>query len=635
MLIGGAFTGTGAANVASFGQELIIHAVGSTNLTINPNLYTSSALTKSGTGTLTLGGTSYVTGNTYIEAGTVVLNAGQNTLFNTLTVAPTIGSTAITSQSGQYLAISPGATLDLNGSNLAIANLNGPTGLPYMAGTITNSSATAATFRFMSGGGSSTVNESFTGNLSIQRDGGSTITIISPSTFTGTATTTGGVMNLKDFGSFQNASAVNVNQGSLYWDDTGLAAVSNRLGASTGVNLNGGAFGYYPRQGTAGAVSVGALNVGLGAAMAFVYPNTGSSGALTFASVTRNTGGTIVFAAMNGTGLGAEARLYAASAPTLTNGIVGGWAVAYGVDPYTSAGSYYSFATYDAAAGFVVNNAGSSALFAAGANTRLYNNNNTYRIAGNTTTNSLDLGGSPQISFLGAGDILTIQSGGVLGNTGTYKMIGGSAVSGATVTRTDANTTGNNIVLSSVSGVAIGQAIMGAGIPAGSFITNVNPASYTVTLSQAVTATASGNYATAATGSAGTIVAGSGQSELFFHNFAGTLGINSVIADNSGIPLAVQSTAVLLSCSIRTPTRARPTSTPRWSVYVILTVRPSRVTSSSPAALMRVVITCLIRLRWLACSITSRSAQSWLRWTSPSGVRPSLTSTVTRSPSIT
>ena len=74
------FTGTGAANVASFGQELIVHAVGSTNLTVNPNLYTSSSLTKSGTGTLTLGGTSYVTGNTYVEAGKVVLNAGQNTL---------------------------------------------------------------------------------------------------------------------------------------------------------------------------------------------------------------------------------------------------------------------------------------------------------------------------------------------------------------------------------------------------------------------------------------------------------------------------------------------------------------------------------------------------------------------------
>lgn len=128
----------------------------------------------------------------------------------------------------------------------------------------------------------------------------------------------------------------------------------------------------------------------------------------------------------------------------------------------------------------------------------------------------------------------------MLGNsTGNYKMIGGSAVSGATVTRTDANTTGNNIVLSSVAGVAIGQAIAGAGIPAGTFITNVNPASNTVTLSQSVSATASGNYATAATGYAGTIVAGSGQSELFFHNLTGTLGINAVIADNSGLPLNV------------------------------------------------------------------------------------------------
>lgn len=125
----------------------------------------------------------------------------------------------------------------------------------------------------------------------------------------------------------------------------------------------------------------------------------------------------------------------------------------------------------------------------------------------------------------------------MLGNsTGNYKMIGGSAVSGATVTRTDANTTGNNIVLSSVAGVAIGQAIAGAGIPAGTFITNVNPASNTVTLSQSVSATASGNYATAATGYAGTIVAGSGQSELFFHNLTGTLGINAVIADNSWSP---------------------------------------------------------------------------------------------------
>ncbi|NBV78393.1 MAG: hypothetical protein EBR62_00805, partial [Verrucomicrobia bacterium] len=433
MLVGGDFRGQGAANLATFGQELIVHAVGSTNLTINPNLYTTGALTKSGTGTLTLGGTSYVTGNTYIEAGTVVLNAGKNTLFTTLTVAPAIGSVAHTSQSTQYLYVSPGATLDLNGNSLAVANVGSPATntLSYQGGTITNTSTTPATFRFAGAGASNTVNESFTGNLSIQRDNGYTITFVSPSTFTGSASLTSGITTLKDYGTFENASALNINQGGFNWDDTGLSAVSNRLGATTAVNLNGGAINYYPRQGTAGAISVGALNIGVGSAMAYVYPNVGSSGALTFASVSRSTGGTMLFSSANSTGLGAEARIYAGTAPTLTNGIVGGWAIAQGIDPWTSAGVYFGFATYDNASGFVLNNAGASALFAAGANTRIYNNNNTYRLAGNTTTNSLELGGSPQISFFGAGDVLTIQSGGVLGaGSGTYKMIGGSAKPG-------------------------------------------------------------------------------------------------------------------------------------------------------------------------------------------------------------
>ena len=255
---------------------------------------------------MTLGGTSYVTGNTYVEAGKVVLNAGQNTLFTTLTVAPTIGNVAHTSQSTQYLVVSPGATLDLNGNSLAVSNVNGPTTLPYMGGTITNSSATPATFRFAGAGAANTVNETFTGNLSIQRDNGYTITFVSPSTFTGSASMTSGITLLKDFGAFQNASALNVSQGALYWDDTGLAAVANRLGATTAVNLNGGAFGYYPRQGTAGSISVGPLNLGIGSAMAYVFPNVGSSGALTFASVARTTGSTMLFSSTNVTGLGAE-----------------------------------------------------------------------------------------------------------------------------------------------------------------------------------------------------------------------------------------------------------------------------------------------------------------------------------------
>ncbi|MBK8095116.1 MAG: autotransporter-associated beta strand repeat-containing protein [Verrucomicrobiaceae bacterium] len=485
--------GTSAGGVLApantFNREFIVHVLSGATLDVgsaaNPlRIYSvnGTGLTKAGNGTLSLNSPSTYLGNTTVNGGTLRFGAaGQvinNGVFTTFTTAPAVGSLG-SSPSGQSLVVNNGGVVDLNGSLQSFANLTSAGTLPGTGGSIINSAAAPATLRIgTSTNGTWAGNiSSGTGMLNLIKDGGSTWLVTSANTMTGSVTLQGGQTQLVDSGAFNNASSLTIRRAALVWNDNGIDAAT-RLGASTPVTLNSGAFVYQARAGTNGAISIGNLALSGGSSIITATPTNGTALININSLASRATGATLTFS--GGGGPAGNGAIRFNTAPTLTNGILGGWAVALGVDTLAVGGTNAEFATYDPVAG-IRQNSSYITTFANGASlpagTVLQNTNvkigpvgggGTSTIGlGGATVNSLTMGSGSTLLFSLPDDVLTVNSGGILAGL-------------------DNNTR---------------------------------------TL---------GNLAVAA----GRITAGTGQQELFLHVGGGTLLVNSAIIDN-GAPLNV------------------------------------------------------------------------------------------------
>ena len=140
-------------------------------------------LNKFGSATLTMGSASTYTGATLISGGTLKLaSGGPNTL-------PT--GTKVTYLTSGTL----GATLDLNGYDQTVGNLNG--GIPTGSGTLTNVKIDGATFTF--GLAAGTVNNAtFAGSIygagNVVKQYGNTQWLTGTNTYTGSTTVAGGTL---------------------------------------------------------------------------------------------------------------------------------------------------------------------------------------------------------------------------------------------------------------------------------------------------------------------------------------------------------------------------------------------------------------------------------------------------------
>ena len=171
------------------------------------------ALTKIGTGTITLAGASTYSGHTTIAEGTLKLN----------------GTSAIPSGTGKgNVAIAAGSFLDLNARNNTI---NGLTGL----GTITNSGAGAATLTVGANNQTSTFDgllQNGTSALALGKTGTGTLTLTGNNTFTGGVTISGG--------SGVNAGVLQIgSDGALNSTTPNTVAFGSNVAAGTKLQLNG------------------------------------------------------------------------------------------------------------------------------------------------------------------------------------------------------------------------------------------------------------------------------------------------------------------------------------------------------------------------------------------------------------
>ncbi len=106
------------------GSETVVQQMGSGNLTINSTI--PGGLTKSGSGTLTVGGTQTSTGNITVNQGTLVLNADMSTAGTAMAIN---GGTVRLGASDRInnanaMTMKSGGTLDLNGFNETITSVN-------------------------------------------------------------------------------------------------------------------------------------------------------------------------------------------------------------------------------------------------------------------------------------------------------------------------------------------------------------------------------------------------------------------------------------------------------------------------------------------------------------------------------
>jgi autotransporter-associated beta strand protein len=135
-----------------------------------------------------------------------------------------------------------------------------------------------------------------------------------------------GLLRLIDDGAIVGANQVTVDSlGVISLDNSGTAAVNERIPSAAPISLLGGTISLVTGNGAAFNASLGDVNVSQGTGH-IVYDFSGPSnanGTLTIASLTRQLGSTVDLGASNN---GNNKAIYFATPPVLNDGVIGGWA---------------------------------------------------------------------------------------------------------------------------------------------------------------------------------------------------------------------------------------------------------------------------------------------------------------------
>ncbi|MDP2323202.1 MAG: autotransporter-associated beta strand repeat-containing protein, partial [Gammaproteobacteria bacterium] len=353
-LAAGAILNTGAANTLNealrihFNVQAYLAVAAGTTLTSNSLLTGTGGLVKDLDGTLIINAPANMagianisgqtlTGNFAINAGTVRLGGGNNTL-----------------TPNQFMLIAPGATLDLNGTSQFVFGIRGDgAALQGNAGTVTNS-AIGQQAAFIIGADNGGFNwggvlkqEAGAGALHFLKSSPQQYNFLNESTHSGATVFAGGVNELADYGKLTNTASIDVNYAFFRLNDNTNFVIADRVNLAADIRLRGGSLVYQGRAQTETSQSVG--NVILVEGYNMIQSANGGTGinsaTLNIASLRRETGSTatlrfpdngigaignvgrILIGTLNGVATSTNTGGANINSGGLTNGLIGAWAV--------------------------------------------------------------------------------------------------------------------------------------------------------------------------------------------------------------------------------------------------------------------------------------------------------------------
>ncbi|MEI6606894.1 MAG: autotransporter-associated beta strand repeat-containing protein, partial [Verrucomicrobiota bacterium] len=405
----------------------------------------SGGLTKLGAGNLTLGSRDWYTGQTTVDQGTLTLAGGNNTL-----------------AANQPLVVNKSATLDLGANNQYVGSIVTPGTVENSGGSIIGSgvlttNAANGTFGGSIGGSVSLVKEA--------NNSGLVLTLVSANSTSGAVSVLGETLSLKDGGTLSGTSAIKVNNATLTLDNTGFANNINRINDSTPITLTGAVFQFNGAPSVASTETIGAVTLASGASRFNINPYVTTNSAiaggadLTISSLTQTAGSaaTVYFNPMGPSNNGAygqaglaNPRINITTAPTLTNNIIGPWAVVMQTGNNNNGfNGFASYIPYTTVNGVTTGGLGSlgdtgyaaynSTAAMTNVNQPTWNVKNSGTITGTNTIYSLT-DGIPVFST--ATDMVNLVSGGWIIGAGGQAI--GAALDSGRITAGGSNTVGIN-----------------------------------------------------------------------------------------------------------------------------------------------------------------------------------------------
>ncbi|MCE9609012.1 MAG: autotransporter-associated beta strand repeat-containing protein [Chthoniobacter sp.] len=371
------------------------------------------SLIKNGAGQTTLSVQETYSGQTTVNAGTLVLAGGNHTL-----------------NVNRALVVN-GGTLDLGGNRQYAGAFSGN------GGTVTGSST------FTTNGASGTYAGGLGGALSFVKAGGSTLTMTGGNANTGTFSVIGGAVTLAGSGALSSATgAVSVNYATLQLDNTVTTESSDRVNDSKAITLATGTINYVTKLGSASTETLGAVDLTANSGISTIQLNRqnagGTSAVLTLASLTRNTGSMLYINTPNNGDVGnlinGERVMLADNGASLgvANGTIIPGVLVYSNDNllrpvvYSTTNGFLPLG-YAGAPATVENIAGAAPT------ANVFNTNQTAQSVGSggQTINSLELfQGANSVSFANATDTLTVTSGNVFMGINGGQNFGTTAIRG-------------------------------------------------------------------------------------------------------------------------------------------------------------------------------------------------------------
>ncbi|MHA3771132.1 beta strand repeat-containing protein [Verrucomicrobiota bacterium sgz303538] len=429
ILFTGANGSIGGSSTINFGaRQGVIHVSNDgTAITgaVNANITAAAGLAIGEAGNVAnvieLGGTNRIAGGVFLNSGTTRLTS----------------SGALGVDTFNDLVLRPQAVLQLNGNNASVVfggndRLQGST-------NIQNGSANPATLTIFtnvnSAGNDGTITDGGAGALSFVKRGTATLSLEQNNSYTGVTELVSGIIQLRGGGGrISTSSAYNLRSGTfqLTYEGSGNNA-TDRISNTAPITMYGATL-HFDGNATSGqnyAENAGPLIIASGGNTVLAdQAASGNTSNIAFDSLQRTGAGAVVN--FTGTGLGVDTRnrvSFDVTAPTLDDGIIGGWAFLNGADfaTYGDLGSgntsVLALATYDA---------GPATGWTAASNARPTAN---VALGASATVNSLNLTDGINLD-LGASK-LTIDTGGLIAAGATAKTISNGTITAGTVANAD------------------------------------------------------------------------------------------------------------------------------------------------------------------------------------------------------